>query len=46
MQLKKTIDLVFLSTETFPIISSLYLVGEMNFISNDIVTQGFPFAKI
>ena len=45
IQFKKTNDFVFFSTKTFPIISSFNLVGEMNLISKDIVTHGFPFAK-
>ena len=45
LQLKNTNEFVFFSTVTVPIISSLSLVGAINLISNDIVTQGFPFAK-
>ena len=45
IQVKKTNDLVFLSIETTPIISSLYLVGLINFFSKVIVTHGLWFAQ-
>ena len=46
MQLKNTKELVFLSITTDPIISSFNLVGAINFISKDIVTQGILSATL
>ena len=46
LQLKNTSDLVFLSIVTKPIISSFSLVWQINLISKDIVTQGFPFEHL
>ena len=45
MQLKNTKEFVFLSILTDPIISSFNLVGLINLILRDIVTQGFLFAE-
>ena len=44
-QLRNTKDLVFFIIDTYPIISSLNLVGATNFISKDMVTHGFPFEE-
>ena len=44
--LKKTNDFVFLLPNTVPTIMSLSLVGAIKLTSKEIVTQGFPFAKV